>query len=67
MLKADPTFPSRRTFVLKMRDDATPIAFRGRLENLVTCKSEDFHSAHELLLLLARDLGVSVAEPPGQP
>lgn len=66
MLKADPTFPNRRTFVLKLRGDATRVAFRGRLENLITCRSEDFYSAHELLLLIAQHLDENGGESPGQ-
>ena len=63
MLRADSKYPSRRTYVLKLRTDATPDAFLGRLENLVTCKYDDFTSARELLELIARDMESSGAEP----
>ena len=49
MLKADPKYPSRRTYVVKVHGDATRDALRGRLENLVTCQLSDFTSARELL------------------
>jgi len=62
MLKADSKYPSRRTYVLKLRSDATPDAFCGRLENLVTCKHHDFTSARELLELMTRDLESSSPE-----
>ena len=64
MLKADTQYPSRRTYVLKLRSDAMPYPFYGRLENLVTCKLNDFTSARELLELIARDMEPSGSEPP---
>ncbi len=64
-LRADPTYPSRRTFVVKLHSDATPDALCGRLENLVTCKQTDFTSARELFDLIARDIDLPGAEPPG--
>ena len=64
MLKADPKYPSRRTYVVKLESDATANALRGRLENLVTCKPIDFTSAEELAELIARDIDSSGAEPP---
>jgi hypothetical protein len=48
-LRADTKYPSRRTYVVKLRGDATPVALCGRLENLVTCQQSDFTSARELL------------------
>ena len=62
-LRADPKYPSRRTYVVKVRSDATLEAFCGRLENLVTCQQNDFTSARELLDLMARDIACSSAEP----
>ena len=62
-LRADPKYPSRRTYVVKVRSDATLEAFCGRLENLVTCQQNDFTSARELLDLIARDIAFSGAEP----
>ena len=55
-LNADPKFPNRRTFVVKLRSDATRDALCGRLENLVTCQHSDFTSARELLELIVRDV-----------
>jgi hypothetical protein len=66
-LRADPTYPSRRTYVVKLRSDATPGAILGRLENLVTCKQSDFKSARELFDLIARDIESCGAEPPNDP
>ena len=62
-LRADPTYPSRRTYVVKMRSDATSTAFCGRLESLVTCQQSDFNSADELIDLLARDIASAAAAP----
>ena len=56
MLRADPKYPTRRTYVLKLRGDATPDVLLGRLENLVTCRHSDFTSASELLEFIARDI-----------
>ena len=66
-LRADTKYPSRRTYVVKVRSDATPGALCGRLENLVTCKQSDFTSAHELSELIARDIESCGAEPPTNP
>lgn len=66
-LRADPKYPSRRTYVVKVRSDATLEAFCGRLENLVTCQQNDFTSVGELFDLLASDIARSSAEPPGNP
>jgi hypothetical protein len=66
-LRADPTFPSRRTYVVKVRSDATPDALCGRLENLVTCKQSDFTSLRELFELIARDIDSCGAGPPSGP
>ncbi|MGB8434451.1 MAG: hypothetical protein WCE38_09355 [Burkholderiales bacterium] len=56
-------FPSRRAYVLKMRSDAKPDAFVGRLENLVTGFQREFTSGHELLDSIASDLEASAPEP----
>jgi len=42
-------YPSRRTYVVKMRSDATPGTLAGRLENLVTGRCREFTSGRELL------------------
>jgi hypothetical protein len=66
-LRADPKFPTRRTYVLKLRSEAAPDALCGRLENLVTCQQSDFTSARELFDLIARDIESRGAEPPSNP
>jgi hypothetical protein len=66
-LKTDPTHPSRRTYVLKLRSDAAPDALCGRLENIVTCKQNDFTSARELCELIVRDIESCGAEPSSEP
>ena len=63
MLRADPKYPTRRTYVLKLQSDATPDVLLGRLENLVTCRQSDFTSARELLEFIARDIVSCGAEP----
>jgi hypothetical protein len=55
-LKSESTYPSRRTYVLKLRSDAGPSALAGRLENLVTGGQREFVSGEELLESIARDL-----------
>ena len=66
-LRADPTYPSRRTYVVKLRSDATSESMCGRLENLVTCKQSEFASARELFDWIARDIQSCGAEPPNNP
>ena len=56
-LKSESTYPSRRTFVLKLRSDASCATITGRLENLVTGWQREFASSHELLELVANELG----------
>ena len=65
--RADPKYPSRRAYVVKLRNDATPDALCGRLENLVTSKQSDFTSARELFDLFACDIESLGAEPPNNP
>jgi len=55
-LRVDPTYPSRRTYVVKILGDVTADALRGRVENLVTCKQGDFTSVRELIEWIARDI-----------
>ena len=66
-LRVDPTYPSRRTYVVKLRSDAAPDALCGRLENLVTCQQNHFTSSRELFDLIARDIESCGAEPPNDP
>jgi len=49
-------YPSRRTYVVKMRSDASGVTFVGRFENLVTGRVREFASAHELLESIVADL-----------
>ena len=63
MLSADPKYAARRTYVVKLRNDAKPDVLCGRVENLVTCKQNDFASSRELLDLIARDVEISADEP----
>lgn len=58
-LKSEATYPSRRTYVLKLRSDAAPSALAGRIENVVTGGQREFLSAEELLESIIRDLQAS--------
>jgi hypothetical protein len=61
--KPESKYPSRRTYVLKVRGDANPDALAGRLENLVTGKRSEFASVSELLDSIATDLRAEADEP----
>jgi hypothetical protein len=63
-LNSETKYPNRRTYVLKVRSDATPGALAGRLENVVTGRQRDFTSDRELVESLASDLTQSAAERP---
>ena len=63
-LRADPKYPSRRAYVVKLRGDATPPALAGRIENLVTGRQLEFTSGGELLDCIARDLLEQLNELP---
>jgi hypothetical protein len=63
-LRADPKYPSRRAYVVKLRGDATPPALAGRIENLVTGRQLAFTSGGELLDSIARDLLDDADEQP---
>ena len=63
-LKSETKYPSRRTYVLKVRSDATPRALAGRLENVVTGRQRDFGSEHELVESLASDLAEGAGQRP---
>jgi hypothetical protein len=63
-LNSETKYPSRRTYVLKVRSDATPGALAGRLENVVTGRQRDFTSERELVESLASDLGGGAAAGP---
>jgi hypothetical protein len=49
-------YPNRRTYVVKLRSDATPGTLAGRLENLVTGTQCDFNCGRELLETIAADV-----------
>jgi hypothetical protein len=66
-LRADPKYPSRRAYVVKLRGDATPPVLAGRLENLVTGRQREFRSGGELLDSIARDLRDHVIEQSAAP
>ena len=63
-LNPESKYPSRRSYVLKLRGDATPEALTGRIENLVTGRLREFASADELLQSIASDLEAGAAEQP---
>ena len=55
-LNGEPKYPSRRTYVVKVRSDPKPDALAGRLENLMTGRQSEFASGRELLASIAGDL-----------
>lgn len=63
-LSHESKYPSRRTYVLKLRSDAKANAMAGRLENIVTGRQQGFESAHELLDAITNELASTSGEPP---
>jgi hypothetical protein len=61
-LKSQSTYPNRRTYVVKLRSDASPDALTGRIENLITGGQREFVSGDELLQSIAIDLLASTAD-----
>ena len=61
-LNPESKYPTRRTYVVKLRSDATPDALAGRLENVISGSQRPFACGHELLLSIARDLQASGPE-----
>lgn len=61
-LNPDSKYPSRHSYVLKLRSDATPGGLMGRLENLVTGRQREFSSSEELLESIDSDLASAVGE-----
>lgn len=55
-LNADSKYPSRRTYVLKVRSDAKPDTLAGRLENVVTGQQQEFATHQELIEWIRCDL-----------
>jgi hypothetical protein len=62
VLNPESKYPNRRAYVVKLRRDATPQVFAGRLENLVTGRQREFSSAEELLASLVADLASTTSE-----
>ena len=62
-LSHESKYPSRRTYVLKLRSDAKPGALAGRIENIVTGRQHAFESAHELLDSITDELASSDGAP----
>jgi len=58
VLNSESKYPTLRSYVLKLRRDATPGALAGRVENLATGSQREFSSGRELLECIARDLGL---------
>lgn len=52
----DARYPSRLTFVVKLRGDSGPGELRGRVENLLSCEQREFVSAPELIALIEAEL-----------
>ena len=63
-LNQESKYPSRRTYVLKLRSDAKPGALTGRLENIVTGSQHAFESAGELFDWIDNELASISLEPP---
>ena len=61
-LNPESKYPSRRTYVVKVRGDAKAGALAGRLENLITGASREFATGEELLDSLASDLAAGNAK-----
>ena len=66
-LSSESKYPSRRAYVVKVRGDAKPGALAGRVENLVTGRSQEFASGHELLDSIASDLEAGTGERAADP
>jgi hypothetical protein len=52
-------YPSRRSYVLKLTNEASAAGLVGRLENLVTGSRREFFTGRELLEFIAGDLATS--------
>ena len=57
-------YPSRRTYVVKLRGDAAPQALAGVVESVVTGKQYGFASAEQLVDLLQSEVAAAGTEPP---
>jgi len=63
-LDGRPKYPSRRTYVVKVRGDAVPEALAGVVENVVTGQQRTFQSNEQLLDLLLADVQATISEGP---
>ena len=63
-LQRETEYPNRRTFVLKVRRDATPEAIAGRLENVVTGRQTEFACGRELIESIASEIRASAPQQP---
>jgi len=63
-LNPESKYPSRRAYVVKMRNDASAHALAGRVENVVTGRSHEFTSGRELLESIASDLQANAKGKP---
>ena len=61
-VNTEPKYPSRRSYVLKLRWDARPEALAGRLENLLTGRQCEFSCTEELLASIGADLASAAGE-----
>jgi hypothetical protein len=66
-LNPESKYPTRRTYVVKVRGDAKRDALAGRVENLVTGRQHEFASDRELIDSIAGDLEASGHERPVEP
>ena len=58
-------YPSGRTYVLKLSNEASAAGLVGRLENLVTGRRREFFTGRELLEFIAGDLETTCADSSG--
>jgi hypothetical protein len=56
VLSRESKYPNRRAYVVKLRADARPEAFAGRIENLVTGRLREFACVDELVAFVIDDL-----------
>jgi hypothetical protein len=63
-LNPESKYPTRRAYVVKMRNDATRDELAGRVENLVTGRVGEFTSGRELLESIAGDLEANAEGKP---
>ncbi|MDX1375828.1 MAG: hypothetical protein R3357_09720 [Burkholderiales bacterium] len=61
-LSPESKYPSRRTFVVKLRSDVKPGSLAGRVENVVSGRQFEFTSGRELLDSIATELAADAAK-----